>query len=91
MQPKDNEQLKQLKTAILRNIDIRFLESDVIKLSEVLDLEKKQLVLRQDATNLLEEAIQVAVARGHKSLTDGVTEFIEQKMGLKTLKNRMQR
>ena len=61
MQSNDDEQMQQIKTAFLRNIVAKFHESNAIKLFQDLDPETKQLVLRQDATRLLEEAIRETV------------------------------
>ena len=50
--------IKAIKIAIVSKVDIRFPESDCMKLHHVLDADIKSFVPKQEATALLEKALK---------------------------------
>jgi len=49
---------------VLAKLDYRFPETESVKLHQLLDPETKDLLSRQEASRVLEDAINVAYARG---------------------------
>jgi len=62
--PGDDEKIKCVKEAVLAKLDYRFPETETVKLHQLLDTEMKDLLPRQEASRVLEDAINLAYARG---------------------------
>jgi len=60
----DDEKMKLLKEKVLAKLDHRFPITDTIKLNVILDPSTKDLVPREDATTILDNAVKAAVQRG---------------------------
>ena len=59
----DDPSIEAVKKMILGRLDIRFPDSDVTKVHQLLDPGTKDIISRTEGTRLLEEAIQFAVSR----------------------------
>jgi hypothetical protein len=59
----DDPTIKAVKQMILGRLDVRFPDSDVTKLHQVLDPGTKDFITRMEGTRQLEEAIHSAVSR----------------------------
>ena len=64
VKPGDDEKIKCIKQSVLANLDCRLPEIEAVKLHQLLDPETKDLIPRQEATHVLEDAINAATARG---------------------------
>ena len=59
----DDLTIEAVKQMILGRLDVRFPDSDVTKLHQLLDPGTKDFITRMEGTRLLEEAIHSAVSR----------------------------
>jgi hypothetical protein len=59
----DDSSIATIKRKILARLDVRFPESDITLLHQLLDPDTKDLISRQDGTRLLETAIKDCVER----------------------------
>jgi len=64
VEPGDDEKIKCIKKSVLANLDCRLPETETVKLHQLLDPETKDLLPRQEATRVIEDAINAATARG---------------------------
>ena len=60
----DDDKIRMIKLSVLNQLDHRFPVNDHIKLHQLLDPDSKSLIPRPEATTILENAIQSAMACG---------------------------
>ena len=63
--PTDDPKIKNIKSAVLAKLDHRFPETDSVKLHRLLDPETKGFMQREEATRILEAAINTACEKNY--------------------------